>query len=151
MPRKKSDANLMASVDKIEDFVLLLASGASPDCEIKGEPLVKHYYDKLERVILGQPIPYSEKYKPVLDKLKALISFGANVDSIFEMPIFTGNAPLFAMTVVTLENKFILVETILASEKAKQLIAQDQFYSESLSRIREQMERVTEELKKINI
>lgn len=148
MPRRKSDFALLDSAETIEDFILLLASGMSADCKDGGDTLVKRYYNSLNLNSSTVPFAQNEWCHLKLKKLKTLLAYGADVSLIFQS--FTYDTD-FSEMLTLLENQLTLVEVFMENEQAKQWMTNEPSYHESLKRIREQMERTSEKLRKIQI
>lgn len=148
MPRKKTDADLLDSAESIEDFILLLASGISPNCQLKdGTSLTESYYGSLTRAKHN-----ISSYNIMLEKLKILLSAGADVTTIFQTTYRNFHFQTdFTQTLDILENQLILLELLFESEQARQWLANEPFYHKSLERIKGRMARVASKLQTIYI
>lgn len=132
----------LGSVEKIEDFILAIAGGADVNGTWKGEPLIEHLFIESMRHTVIYPTGHPRRQPDVnLQKIQALISAGADVESLFytapgqEYYEF-GNLMRF------ITRRLELFEIVWGSEQARKIISSQPIYRQDLKELHTTMQRI---------
>ena len=139
----------LGSVENIEDFILAIAGGADVNGTWKGGPLVEYYFTEAMRHIVVYPAGHPKSRPDVnMQKLQAIISAGADVSPLFRSPYEYYE---YGNLVRLIGRRLELLEIVLSSEQAQNLIAADSGYWKDLAELYSRMQIITGMIEKMGI
>lgn len=115
----------LGGVEKFEDFILAIASGADVNGTWRGSPLVEYYFVEAMRAITLKPTSDDINMK----KLKTILTAGADIEPLFQSSYETYE---YGNLVRTLSKKLELLEIVLSNGQAKEIILHDESHQKDL-------------------
>lgn len=123
----------LGGVEKIEDFILAIAGGADVNGTWKGGPLIEHLFTEAMRHIVVYPTAHPKSRPDVhMQKLRALILAGADVNPLFRSAYEYYE---YGNLVRLITRRLELLETVLSSEQAREIVAAEPVYREDLKEL----------------
>lgn len=139
----------LGSIENIEDFILAIAGGADVNGTWKGSPLVEHYFTESMRHIVVYPTEHPKSKADInMLKLQAIINADADVSPLFRSPYEYYE---YGNLVRLIGRRLELLEIILNSEQARELIESDRIYRKDLSELYNRLQDIVEIIAKMKV
>lgn len=139
----------LGSVEKIDEFILAIASGADINGTWKGRPLVEHYFIESLRHSCVYPVGHP-RYGTDMDmlKLQAIIKAGADVTPLFWEQLEYGYQN-YGNLVRVIIRRLDLLNVVLSSRQAKEFVEENSEYQRDLLQLYETLQSITKSITQV--
>lgn len=135
----------LGGIEKVDDFILAIASGADVNGSWRGVPLVEKLFDDLLRLLTVYPFDEErgKKSRDQLLKFQALIGAGADVSILFAKEERLCAAPKVDRIVNMLYSDrqlLALLQVVMDCVQARDIIAKDEYFRKDMAKLCETLQ-----------
>lgn len=139
----------LGSVEKIDEFILAIAGGANVNGTWKGSPLVKYYFTEAMRHVIVYPTKHPKSKADInMLKLQAIVSAGADISPLFRSAYEYYE---YGNLVRLIGRRLELLQIVLSSKQAKELIESDRVYRKDMSELHDQLLNFAKTIEKMDV